>query len=93
MKRSDQNNLRIVSKQCAHCQDMTLTPVKCQRDWSYTRYQLLEGGRKDERTEGWNYGSTECQILCSLAFLRKCGGQTYRITVLKTGWKIPYVNI
>ena len=57
MKKVTKDNLRIMSKQYAHLQTMTLTPVKFQSNQSkpvggvpYTRYLLLEGGR----TGGWN---------------------------------------
>ena len=70
-----ERNLRIISKQYAHMQTMTLTSIKFQRNRhkkyvggvSYTRSLLLEGAWKDGRMEE----RTECQILCSLAFLRK----------------------
>ena len=76
-----EKNLRIISKQYAHLQTMTLTSIKFHSNRhktvggvSYTRSLLLEGAQKDGRTDR----RTECQILCSLAFLRKGGGRKVR---------------
>ena len=42
---------------------------------AHTRYQLLEGGQNDRRTEGLKGRRTDCQILCPLAFRRKRGSK------------------
>ena len=58
------------------CTTITKTPVKFQKNWhktvrgdAHTRYLLFMG------TEVCRCASTECRILCPLAFLRKGGVQ------------------
>ena len=70
------NNLRIISKQYAHLQTMTETTVNFQNNQGktvggvpYTRYLLLEGGQKDEWTEGWN-----AKYYVPSLFFEKVGG-------------------
>ena len=66
-EKSDKNDLRNISKRCAHFQTTALTPIKFQRYWKKLYEELPTQGTyclKGDR-------STECLILCPLVFFIK----------------------